>query len=230
MIMVSVIVVAAGKGSRMKSSVNKQFLKLKGKAVLQHTIEIFLEVEEIDEMVVVLSKEDVALFQSLDFLGKEKVKIALGGQERYFSVRNGLEQVSEDSDVILVHDGARPFVTKEEIKSVISCARQDGACILATKVKDTIKEVECGVVVNTPKRDRLYAVQTPQGFRGDILREVYAMDFCTFGDWIPTDDASLVERQGYPIKITEGSPNNIKITTPIDLLLGELILEQEELL
>ena len=139
MIMVSVIVVAAGKGSRMKSSVNKQFLKLKGKAVLQHTIEIFLEVEEIDEMVVVLSKEDVALFQSLDFLGKEKVKIALGGQERYFSVRNGLEQVSEDSDVILVHDGARPFVTKEEIKSVISCARQDGACILATKVKDTIK-------------------------------------------------------------------------------------------
>lgn len=228
--MVSVIVVAAGKGSRMKSSVNKQFMKLKGKAVLQHTIETFLEVEEIDEMVVVLSKEDVALFQSLDFSGKEKVKIAFGGRERYFSVRNGLEQVRADADVILVHDGARPFVTKEEIKSVISCAKRDGACILAMKVKDTIKEVDGEVVVNTPKRDHLYAVQTPQGFRGEILREVYAMDFAMFGDWVPTDDASLVERQGYPIKITEGSPNNIKITTPIDLLLGELILEQEELI
>lgn len=227
--MASVIVVAAGKGSRMGTSVKKQFLLLKGKPVLQHTVETFLAVEEIDEIVVVLSEEDVPTFESMKFPSDKDIKIAFGGAERYLSVKNGVNAVKESAEIILVHDAARPFVTVKEIQSVISVARQEGACILANKVKDTIKEVEQGTVISTPNRDHLYAVQTPQGFSAKILREVYANETEEFGNWIPTDDASLVERAGYPIKVVEGSTNNIKITTPIDLLLGELLLKEEEL-
>ncbi len=227
--MVSVIIVAAGKGTRMKSDINKQFMLLGEKPVLLRTIEKFLNIEAVQEIIVVLNKHDKERFLDWNFHEKtDKIKIAEGGAERYLSVQNGLQQVDALADIILVHDGARPFVTATEIEGVIEMTRKTGACILACKVQDTIKQSEEGVVVTTLDRSNLYAVKTPQGFFANILKEVYLPENITKFDTIPTDDSSLVEKFGYKVHVVEGNSDNIKITTPMDLLLGELLLKKEE--
>lgn len=225
--MVSVIIVAGGRGKRMNSPVSKQFLKLGDKTVLEHTIEKFLLVDEVDEIVLVMREEEHMRSELNRRNFSKTVKKAIAGEERYLSVRNGLERVNPGSDIVLVHDGARPFVRPSEIKAVIENTRKTGACILASKVKDTIKEVEDGKIRSTLKREDLYAAATPQGFDADLLRAVYLDEFLESLGEIPTDDASLVERTGREVFIVEGSTNNIKITTPVDLLLGELILKEE---
>lgn len=221
---VSVVIPAAGKGARMESSINKQFECIKGIPVLARTIMVFAEIPEVDEIIVVCAESDFAKIQALlSDLGLRKgTKTVTGGSTRQESVFNGIKSCSAKSDILIVHDGARPFVTREIILRAIRGAREFGACCAGVPVKDTIKTCdESGFILKTLKRETLMSVQTPQAFKYRIIKEAYekAYDDEYFG----TDDISLVERLGIKCKIVAGSYDNIKITTKEDLILADLI-------
>lgn len=227
--MVSAVVVAAGKGKRMKADINKQYLELLDKPIVYWTIERFMKDESIDEVIAVIVKEEEDLFNKkvLPFLSKGKpFKIAYGGSERKDSVQNGLSMTSKDCEIVLIHDGVRPFFTKEDVTSVISGARVWDGCITGVPVKDTIKVIDKdSVVSNTPNRSSLFAVHTPQGFRKDRLVAAYkAYEDGDFEE-LPTDDASVIEITGGKVKAVIGSYNNIKITTPEDMILAKQIIK-----
>ena len=231
--MVSVILPAAGRGKRMQAGVNKVFLRLMGKPILFHTLRVFAAVPEVQEIIVVTGAEEVEpLRRALQGLGlfreaAKSVKVVAGGSERQYSVWNGLKASSEASDVILVHDAARPLVSHATIEAVIEAAREHGAAVAAVPEKNTVKIVDAeGLVVSTPPRKSLWAVQTPQGFKKDILLE--ANDRAEMEGFLGTDDASLVERLGRPVKVVEGDYRNIKITTPEDMVTAEAFLRQME--
>lgn len=222
----SAVIVAAGSGKRMGASISKQYLKLSNKTIIQRTVEAFLDCAAVDEIIIVVSQKYIELCRSL-FVDKS-VSYALGGEERYNSVFNGICKTSEKSDVILIHDGVRPLVRDEEIISSIDAALEFGACAVGVKSKDTVKICDNeGFVVSTPIRDNVYSIQTPQAFQKDIIIKSYEKAFkCgIFG----TDDAALVENAGFPVKIVEGSYENIKITTPDDLIVGEKIIANANL-
>lgn len=226
---VSVIIAAAGVGKRMGAGISKQYLMLNGETVLYRTIKKFDMNKNIDEIVVIVKKEDYELFKS-EVIDKysfdKKLVIAYGGKERVDSIVNGLKEVSDDTDIVLVHDGVRPFLTNKIIDENIETAKEYGACLTAVPTKDTVKIVVDGFVESTPNRETVYLAQTPQSFKKDILIKAYE----ELGDNREgiTDDCMVVERAGYKIKITEGCYENIKITTPEDLLIGEKILENGE--
>lgn len=220
----SVILPAAGFGQRMGAPVGKQFLSIDGTPIIIHTLRRFQESERIDEIVIVTREESFGMLEGLladDGLTKVRPLVA-GGARRQDSVENGLKAVSASARIVLVHDAVRPFILESVINGVIDAAEQSGAAIAAVRAKDTIKEAdEHGRVVRTLDRSLLWNVQTPQGFQIDILREAYeraSRDLIT-----ATDDASLVERLGISPVIVEASYDNIKITTPEDLQLAELI-------
>lgn len=227
---IGVIIVAAGSGKRMRSDRNKLWLPLGGKSILAHTVEVFSLHPEISEVVVVVSELDYADVQ--EWLEHEPytVKLTCGGAERQDSVRAGLASLADaDNNLtyVLVHDAARPFVTGEQISALISRVHHDQATIIAVPVKDTIKVVgPTGVVESTPARESLWAVQTPQAFRLSLLHEAHqsALEQGKLG----TDDAMLVEWYGHPVSVMQGSYENIKITTPDDLWLGEEILRKRK--
>lgn len=226
----SVIIVAAGKGRRMGRNYNKQYISLQDKPIVAHTIGIFENMDLIDEIVLVVAKDEVGwvktnIVDKYNF--KKVVNIIEGGAERQDSVYNGLKAVNKETSIVLVHDGARPFVTRRIIEESINTAKNGGACIAAVPVKDTIKIVDTNMRVDhTPKRERLWAVQTPQTFKYDLLLKAYReLDQRSIK---VTDDAMLVEKLGYDIKVIEGDYENIKITTPDDLILGEGILKKRE--
>ncbi|ABR50578.1 2-C-methyl-D-erythritol 4-phosphate cytidylyltransferase [Alkaliphilus metalliredigens QYMF] len=227
---VTVIVVAAGKGKRMGRSYNKQYIMLENKPILYHTLAVFEKHSEINEIILVVAsgEEEYCQGQIIKKYGLKKVrKVVAGGSERRNSVKNGLEELEEACEVVLVHDGARPFITKEVITKSIEVAYEEGAVIVAVPVKDTIKRVnEKMEVVETPERQQLWAVQTPQVFRSGILKRAYkeAEDFERVG----TDDAVLVEAAGYTVKVVLGIYENIKVTTPEDLIIGQGILNQRK--
>ena len=222
----SVIIAAAGQGKRMQSDINKQYIRLKEKPILAHTIEAFEKVEEINEIILVVSKNEIDLCSQLVVkpYGFKKVKkIIGGGKERQDSIYEGLQVLSKETDVVLIHDGARPFIKEKEIKKSIQVAHQEGACVVGVRVKDTIKLVnkeQC--ILQTPDRSQLWSVQTPQVFQYKILKRAY--EKAKEDHFMGTDDASVVERLGIPVKIIEGQYSNIKITTPEDLVYGEIIL------
>lgn len=219
-----VVIVAAGSGKRMGGQRNKLWLPLAGEPILAHTVRLFVSHQEIGQIVLVVSETDRD--EVLAWLEKENIQltVVLGGAERQDSVRNGLEAL-RDCTHVLVHDAARPFVTPEQISQIISQVRRDQATILAVPVKDTIKVVgETGVVESTPARESLWAVQTPQAFRMSLLKEAHLAAWSA--GRIGTDDAMLVEWLGHPVTVMQGSYENIKITTPDDLLLGEEILRK----
>ncbi|MCQ2551321.1 MAG: 2-C-methyl-D-erythritol 2,4-cyclodiphosphate synthase [Clostridia bacterium] len=193
---VSVIIGAAGKGTRMGTSTPKQFLRIGEKTILEKTCDAFNR-DYIDEILVV-SSEDIKGF-----------KTVIGGAERQDSIYNGINAL-EHQDIVLVHDGVRPFVDEETIIRVIEGVIEEGACICAVRPKDTVRTEE-----ETLKRDELFLVQTPQGFTYDLLKEAYDKAFSD--GFYGTDDASLVERLGRKVKIVKGSYENIKITTKEDL-------------
>lgn len=225
--MITVIVAAAGRGSRMKRAENKVFLPLGGKAVLAHSLEKFARRGDIGELIVICAAHETEKMTSfVSSLGlRVPTKIVAGGSERQYSVDNALAAVDAKSEIVLVHDGARPLVTDAVIDNVICEARACGASIAAVAVKDTIKTVDAGgAVVDTPPRKTLYAVQTPQGFRAELLKKAYAQ--AKNDGFLGTDDASLVERLGMMVKIAEGDYCNIKITTPEDLVIGEALLSK----
>ena len=228
--MVTVIFPAAGQGKRMQAGVNKVFLELAGKPILVHTLLKFSRCEAVDKLVVVVAPEEV-LFIKRALRGVPGLKpytVVAGGAERQFSVANGLKAMDPETDLVLVHDAARPLVSPVTIACVIDEARRSGAAIAAVREKNTVKVIDSnGIVKKTPERAQLWDVQTPQGFKREIIEEAYqkAMQDGTMG----TDDASLVERLGVPVKVVTSDYRNIKITTPEDLLIVEAFLREGRL-
>lgn len=219
----SAVIVAAGSGKRMGADRPKQFLELCGKTIIERTAAVFSGCKLIDEIIIVSSEEGIRECENLLGNIKKNIKYVVGGKERYDSVYNGIRAVDPSCGVIVIHDGVRPFVTEKMIEDSIECAMRDGACVCAVKSKDTVKICKAdGFVDHTPDRELVYNVQTPQTFRRDIIEKAYrtAFERGVFG----TDDASLAENCGIPVRIIEGSYDNIKITTPDDLVVGEKIL------
>ena len=213
------IIVAAGKGTRMKSDCPKQFIEVKNRPILYYTLNAFQK-SKVDEVIVVVSKGYQEYVQK-DIVGKFKLdkvkKIVLGGAERYLSVYEGIK-AAEGVDYVLVHDGARPFIEPVKINEVIEQVQQYQAVIVGVKAKDTMKIVnEDGYVIETPNRSMLWNVQTPQAFEYNLLKTAYNKIVVEKISTI-TDDAMVVEyATDQKIKMLEGSYRNIKITTIEDL-------------
>lgn len=219
----SAIIVAAGAASRMEG-IDKILCTLGGEPLLVYTLTPFLESELVDEIVIV-TREDlmVPIGTLCSQRGFDKVKrIVKGGETRTESVQAGLKETAKEADIIAIHDGARPFVTQEIIEEAIETARARSAAAPAIPVKDTIKRAVDGIVTETPDRSQLFAVQTPQVFAAPLIRVGIAK---ALEEKVAlTDDCAAVERLGCPVALTEGDEENIKITTPADLLHGEAIL------
>jgi 2-C-methyl-D-erythritol 4-phosphate cytidylyltransferase len=211
------IIVAAGSGSRFNTSTPKQFLDLAGRPLIQHTIERFVAAPSIDSIVVVLAPDRVT---ATDLSSYDSVTVVAGGATRAESVLNGLNAVGE-ADFVAVHDGARPFVTVDEIERTISRAKEIGAACLVAPVTDTIKTIRGDEISGTLDRTKLRRALTPQVFKVEVLRRAFEL-----GDISEsvTDECYLVEKLGHPIAFVEGSPQNIKITHPEDLVVAEAML------
>ena len=226
--MVSVVFPAAGQAHRMQVGLNKVFLTLAGKPMLLRTLLTFSKVPDVGELIVAVGADEVEPVTSL--LGRVKGlapwRVLEGGTERQYSIRNGLSLVSEEADIVLVHDAARPLIRRDTIEELIRVVRAEGAAIIAVPEKNTIKiAAEDGTVAATPPRSSLWQVQTPQGFRKDILME--ANRKADEDGFLGTDDASLVERLGVPVRIVRGEYSNIKVTTPEDMVVAEAILRND---
>lgn len=224
-----VVIVAAGTGSRMNMGINKQFIKLEGKEIIAYTIEKFYNNSNIEDIVVVIKEDESEFFKKeiLDKYNFKNIKIAYGGKERQDSVYNGLKSLDKKCDVVLIHDGARPFVSDKIIDNCIEEVKEHKAIVVGVPVKDTIKVIDNDKnIVDTPNRSVLWAVQTPQTFDYNILIDAYKDAFKS--GFYGTDDAMLVERIGYKVKMVEGSYNNIKITTQEDLSVGSQILKIQD--
>ena len=223
------VIVAAGKGKRMGTDISKQFLPLCGKEILAHTVEKFEMAENVRDIVLVTGMESLqdAKDMAEEYGWKKVVSVVEGGKERQDSVWNGLQAVSEDTEIVLIHDGVRPFVTEEILDLSIETAMEMGGCVAGVPAKDTIKVCnEENISIATPDRKTLWQIQTPQTFRKELIVKAYEM---AAGDgFIGTDDASLAEYCGYPVKIIMGSYRNIKITTKEDLLIGEAFLREAQ--
>lgn len=221
------VIVAAGKGKRMGTEISKQFLPLGGKEILAHTVEKFERAKAIRDIVLVTGAEALEDVKNMAReYGWGKVRsVVPGGRERQDSVWNGLREVSEDTEIVLIHDGVRPFVTEEILNCSIETAREMGGCVAGVPAKDTIKVCNGeNIAVATPDRSTLWQIQTPQTFRRAVILKAY--ENAKKDGFIGTDDASLVEHSGYPVKVILGSYRNIKITTKEDLLIGEAFLKE----
>lgn len=223
-----VIIVAAGSGTRFGSKIPKQFLEIGGKPLVLHTLERFEKCAAVDEIVLILAANEIENFQTA--LGKFNLKklkqIVPGGATRAESVRNGLNAVDGNAvETIAVHDGARPFVSSEEISQTIGKAREFGAACLVASVTDTIKQTANGKIVGTIDRQNLRRALTPQTFRFEILQRAFASE--NF-DAAATDECFLVEKLGCEIASVEGSAKNIKITTREDFAVAEILLKTDE--
>ncbi len=217
------LIAAAGEGSRMRAEVPKQFLLLKDKPVLAHTLECFSKCAAVSEIVIVTRGEDILLVNDLvrEFEIQKITAILPGGETRQDSVFLGLEQLPSES-LVLIHDGARPFVTPAQIEAVIRAAQEKGAAAPGVPVKDTLKKTdEQAFVTATVPRDALYRIQTPQAFRTDEIKLAHIR--AREAGISVTDDCALLEQYGRRVAVVEGSDINIKITTPEDLWLAEAI-------
>lgn len=229
--MVSVIFPAAGRGKRMKAGMNKVFLELSGIPILVRTLLRFSSCSEVDNLVVVVGEEEVAFVRGIlgRVPGLKPWQVVAGGSERQYSVWNGIQAIDDasDDDIILVHDAARPLISTDVILETIRIAREKGGAIAAVPAKNTVKICdEKQQVVKTPDRSTLWEIQTPQGFRRDVL--VRANEQAIKDGFLGTDDASLVERCGYPVYIVNSDYRNIKITTPEDIVVAKAFFADGE--
>ena len=221
------LIVSAGKGHRFIEGKKKQFHLLAEKPILVHTLDKFEACSLIHSILLVVGEEDMdyCLEEIIEKYHYKKIsQIVPGGKRRQDSVKNGVEFLSKDTEIVVIHDGVRPFVTKEMIQDSIRSAIRFGAVVLAMPVKETIKMAQPdGTVLKTLDRESLWQIQTPQAFRVDVIKEAYHK--ATEDGFVGTDDASLVERLGVKVHILPGSYTNIKITTPEDLILANLFME-----
>jgi 2-C-methyl-D-erythritol 4-phosphate cytidylyltransferase len=219
--MVTALIVAAGKGTRMRAALPKQVLPLNGRPLVEHSLRAFQRCDAVDRIVLVLSPEQRALAPlRLGRFDKAGDPVD-GGRTRQESVRRGLEAAT-DAEWVLVHDAARPLVNDALIRTVLEAARFSGAAVPGCRVEDTIKQAEGGHIVKTLDRDAMIRVQTPQGFRADLLRRAH--EEAAAAGFVGTDDAQLVERLGEAVAWVEGAPHNLKVTTADDLRLAEVLL------
>lgn len=221
------VIVAAGSAKRMEGT-DKIMAELCGEPLILHTLRAFQQSEDIQEIVLV-TRED--LLEPLSELCVEKkitklTKICRGGETRAASVQAGLDQVSKKCGFVAIHDGARPLVSQTVIHDAVRKAAKFNAAAPAVPVKDTIKEVHGGIVAATPDRSALWAVQTPQVFAIDLYRA--ALDQAIAGKKEVTDDCSAAELYGVNVVITPGSDENLKVTTPTDLILAEALMKRRE--
>ena len=216
------VIVAAGTASRM-GGIDKVMAPLKGEPMIVHTVRAFQNCDAIREIVIV-TREDL-LVPVMDLCHRfDKVQaVIVGGTSRQESVERGLDMMSVGTKLVAVQDGARPLTTWQVIDRTVRAANSYGAAAPAVPVKDTIKVVTGGIVKETPDRSTLQAVQTPQVFDLDLLKGALAK--ARMEDAAVTDDCSAVERLGMSVKIVEGDERNIKVTTPVDLKIAELLLE-----
>lgn len=225
------IVLAAGTGKRMESNIPKQYLLLQDKPVLYYSLKTFEE-SNVDEIILVVGRDNIEYCREKivdKYKFKKVTKIIEGGAERYHSVYNGLNSI-DYADYVLIHDGARPFITLNNIKKTIEEVIIYNACVVGVPSKDTVKIVnEDGIVMDTPNRDRVWSVQTPQAFSYNLIKKAYDLLLSSNQENIKiTDDAMVVEHTvKCPVKLVMGEYYNIKITTPEDLILGENILSRK---
>lgn len=210
----------------MKTNDSKLLLKINGKTVLERSVNAFLNISDVDEVIVVAREKDIPAFS--DILTDERVSFVVGGDTRQQSVMNAVD-VIDDCELIIIHDGARPLIKSVDIENTIRAAKENKAAAVGTFVKDTVKVVDKnGFVVSTPDRSTLFAVQTPQIFDFELYRKAAqnarekGFDF--------TDDCQLVESFNQKVKTVVGSYSNIKITTPDDIVLAENLLKNEALI
>lgn len=222
--MVTVIIAAAGQGKRMGMIKNKVFLPLQGEPVLLHSIRAFSDCPQIDKLVIVAAAEEIEEVTSMlnAVEGIKQWQIVAGGMERQHSISNALDLLQDEQGIVMVHDGARPLISSRIIVEVLAAAKIHRAAGVAVPVKDTIKTVDKnGFIIDTPDRSNLWAIQTPQAFDLELLRNAYNKAFQD--KIVGTDDAMLVERLGVPVKIVPGAYENIKITTPEDLVVAKAL-------
>lgn len=224
------LVPAAGRGRRMGSEVPKTSLLLGGIPLLKHTLFKFETCREIQEVIPLVPPEEVPFWEE-EILQKKEIKkvrrILAGGEERQDSVFLGLQAVAGEAEIVVIHDGARPFVSPELIKNTLAEMENFQAVITALPVEDTVKEISPRKeVVKTLERSFLWFVQTPQTFTYSLI--FYAHEKAHKENFFGTDDAALIERLGIPVRVIEGSRLNFKITTPEDLLLAEALLKYQQ--
>ncbi|MCX7911115.1 MAG: 2-C-methyl-D-erythritol 4-phosphate cytidylyltransferase [Endomicrobia bacterium] len=220
MIKASALILAAGLSKRAKT--DKQFYKINGKYLIQHTVEKFIKIDEISEIILVLSKKNIKKYAHI--FSNEKIKLVEGGKTRMESFTNASKNISNSVDVIIVHDGARPFVSTKLIKKIIYSSKKYSCAIPVIPLKDTIKEINLKTltVIKTVERSKYFAVQTPQGYSYKVFKKIISQK-------IPqnlTDDSQLAELLRIKIHTIEGEETNIKITTPIDLKIAGVIYEE----
>ena len=223
--MISAIIVAAGSGTRMGAKVDKLFLELNGCPIVAHTWRRFDEAACIDEIIMVVREGMQPAFAELaeKYSFRKKFRLVAGGKERQDSVWNGLAALSPDTDIVAIQDAARPCTSQSLIAATIEAARQTGASVAAQPLNDTIKESADGqLVVRTLDRSRLWAVQTPQTFRVEIIRD--ALSEVRRRNLLVTDDTAACELIGQPVKLVVSARPNPKITRPEDLPIAEVLL------
>ena len=220
------LVPAAGRGLRMGGSVPKQFLSLGGEPLIVQSLRILQAAPMVDQIILAVPSADIEYCEN-EIVSRHRftkvTKVVAGGAERQDSVRHALAQVPPDADIVLIHDAVRPFVTLRMIAEVVAAARKEGAAIIALPMRDTVKQVRTnGMIERTVDRTPLWLAQTPQAFRRDWIvtahRNAHAEGVRA------TDDAFLVEWLGHSVAVVEGSGENIKVTRPEDLVIGEAIL------
>ncbi|MDH3836514.1 MAG: 2-C-methyl-D-erythritol 4-phosphate cytidylyltransferase [Desulfobacteraceae bacterium] len=225
--MVSAIIVAAGKGIRMKGTMRKQYLDLSGRPVLAHSIMAFDSCSQVAEIYLVVPKEDIEYCQNkiLSLLDlKNQINLVHGGAKRQDSVYNGLQSIDKDTETVVIHDGVRPLIHPEELKECILGSKKYGACILGTPASDTLKRVDkSGIIEATLPRENIWLAQTPQAFQYDLILKAH--ETARRDGYVGTDDASLVERLGADVKIINGSRFNIKITQKEDLAVAKAMFD-----
>ena len=219
---VGAIIPAAGRGKRIGASVAKQFLEIQGEPLLHHTLKVFASSKLIDYVVLVMPKSDLNEMGD-DWLNKYEIVrgVVAGGEQRQDSVYNGFNSLEKATDIVVIHDGVRPFTTPKMIDTVVEEAKQHGSAITAIPVSDTIKQVSDGFVKQTVPREGLWRVQTPQAFQYGLLKQAFkkAKEDSYYG----TDEGGLIEYLGERVKIVLGSERNIKITQKEDLALAKNI-------
>jgi len=216
----------------MGAGSNKQYLLLDDMPILARTVQAFEDAPFIDAIYLVSPVQEIPFCRSevVERYGFSKVRaIVAGGAERQHSVLNGLLAMTEagEDDLVLIHDGVRPFVSTRMLEDAAAAAREGGAAVVAVPVKDTVKVVRDGVIKETPAREQLWLAQTPQAFRYALIRAAH--EEAAARGFLGTDDSSLIERQGGAVRIVPGDYRNIKITTPEDMVLAEAFLKEKEL-
>ena len=225
MITYTVVIPAAGRGKRMGADANKLMLSLRGKPIIAWTLQAFETDPWCEQIVLAIRPEERDWFEEMTAHMKTPVTYVVGGEERQQSVYEGLKVVAQET-IVMIHDGARPFVKREQLHQVAEAALQGGA-ILAVPVKDTVKQVEHHLIERTVPRENLWLAQTPQAFQAKAI--LAAHERAAEQQMMGTDDASLFEWLGESVQVVPGDYHNIKMTTPEDLLFGDAILAKEEL-